>query len=270
MSDPSPLIVEKRDRVATLYLTNPPLNPVTLRMTRELGAALERLADDPEVGAIVLTGAGDRAFCCGSDIKEFPGLLVGRGIVSTKLGTENAVYGRVAHFPKPTVAAIERLALGGGLELASGCDLIVASADAKLGLPEVKLGGFPGSGGTVRVTRRIGISRASELMLLGDPIGAEQALAWGLINRIAPAGQALAVAQQLAARLATGPAQASYACKRALRNAFDLPEDEAIGHSLDLSEALSQTHDFSEGVGAFIGKRPAAFTDRLDTSVFDD
>lgn len=270
MTDSAPLIVETCNRVTTLHLSNPPLNAVTLRMTRALGAALERLAADPEVGAIVLTGAGDRAFCCGSDIKEFPGLVAERGIVSRKLGIENAVYSQVAHFPKPTVAAIERLALGGGLELASGCDLIVASSDAKLGLPEVKLGGFPGSGGTVRVTRRIGIGRASELMLLGEPIDAEQALAWGLINRIAPAGEALCVAQKLAARLAAGPAQASYACKRALRNAFDLSEDEAIHRSLALSEALSRTGDFSEGVRAFIAKRPADFADRLDISVFDN
>ncbi|WP_431153228.1 enoyl-CoA hydratase/isomerase family protein [Acidovorax facilis] len=263
------LSVDIRDRVATLTLTNPPLNAVTLGMTRELGAVLDRLAVDPEVGAIVLTGAGGRAFCCGSDIKEFPGLVAEGGIVSRKLATENAVYGQVAHFPKPTVAAIERLALGGGLELASGCDLIVASADAKLGLPEVKLGGFPGSGGTVRVTRRIGVGRAAELMLLGDPIGAEQALAWGLINRIAAPGHVLDEAQALAGRMARGPAQAMFACKRALRDAGDLPEEAAIENSLRLSEALSRTSSFTEGVTAFIEKRPPAFGDRLDTSVFD-
>jgi len=264
----SPLVIDVQERVATLTLSNPPLNAVTLDITRALGLALDRLADDPEVGAIVLTGAGDRAFCCGSDIKEFPGLIAERGIVSRKLGVENAVYGRVANFPKPTVAAIERLALGGGLELASGCDLLVASADSRLGLPEVKLGGFPGSGGTVRVTRRIGLGRANELMLLGEPIDAETALAWGLINRIAPPGQALVLAQQIARRLAAGPAQALYACKRALRNALDLPEDEAVRCSLDLSEALSQTGGFAEGVKAFIEKRPARFDDQLDISVF--
>jgi enoyl-CoA hydratase/carnithine racemase len=263
------VVVEVQERVATLFLSNPPMNVVTLEMTRQLGAALDRLSADATIGALVLTGTGGRAFCCGSDIKEFPGLVAERGIVSRKLRVENEVYGQVANFPKPTVAAIERLALGGGLELASGCDLLVASADARLGLPEVKLGGFPGSGGTVRVTRRIGLGRAKELMLMGDPIDAEQALAWGLINRIAPAGQSLAVAQQLAARMAAGPAQALYACKRALGYALDLPEEEAIRRTLALSEALSRTADFGEGVGAFIDKRPAGFTDALDTAAFE-
>ena len=180
----------------------------------------------------------------------------------------NDVYGRFAHFPKPTVAAIEGIALGGGLELASGCDLIVASAGARLGLPEIKLGGFPGSGGTVRVTRRIGMGRAKELMLLGDIITAETALDWGLINRIAPDGQAKAMAMDLAARLAQAPAQAVYACKTALDNAFDLPEAEAIARTLDLSEVISQTQDFAEGVSAFFDKRPARFSEALATADF--
>ncbi|MGO4387782.1 enoyl-CoA hydratase/isomerase family protein [Microvirga sp. 2YAF29] len=261
--------VEIDGRVATLFLSNPPLNVVTLDLTRQLGEALADLAANPAVGALVLTGEGDRAFCAGSDIKEFPTLVSERAIVSRKLGPENKVYGQVAHFPKPIVAAIERLALGGGLELASGCDLVVVSEDAVLGLPEIKLGGFPGSGGTVRVTQRIGLGRAKEMMLLGDPIDARTALDWGLANRIAPKGNALTVARELAATLASGPAQAMYACKAALEYAHDLPEELAIKRTLDLSEGLSQTGDFSEGVGAFRAKRPAKFNDRLNPAAFE-
>ncbi|MBI5128333.1 MAG: enoyl-CoA hydratase/isomerase family protein [Rhodopseudomonas palustris] len=260
--------VEIDGAVATLFLSNPPMNVVTLSLTRQMHDVLQSLAADPAIGALVLTGEGDRAFCAGSDIKEFPRLVAERGIVSQKLGYENETYGLVGNFPKPTVAAIERLALGGGLELAAGCDLIVASEDAMLGLPEVKLGGFPGSGGTVRVTRRIGLGRANEMMLLGDMVDAPTALAWGLINRIAPKGQTLVAARALAARLAEGPAPAAYACKTALRYAMDLPEQDAIRRTLDLSEALSQTHDFAEGVGAFIDKRPAQFSDALDVGAF--
>ncbi|MBW3098432.1 enoyl-CoA hydratase/isomerase family protein [Pseudohoeflea coraliihabitans] len=261
--------VEIRDGVAVMTLNNPPMNVVTLDMTREMNAAVKRLADDPQVGALVLTGAGDRAFCAGSDIKEFPGLVSERAIVTKKLGYENETYGLVANFPKPTVAAIERLALGGGLELAAGCDLIVVSEDARVGLPEILLGGFPGSGGTVRVTRRIGLSRANEMMLLGDMIDAETALNWGLANRIAPRGRALETATDLARRLAQGPAQATYACKMALRYACDLVEAEAIRRTLDLSEGLSRTADFSEGVAAFISKRQAAFGEPLDVTAFE-
>lgn len=260
--------VEIEGRVATLFISNPPMNVVTLSLTRQMHEALDKLAADPAIGALVLTGEGDRAFCAGSDIKEFPRLVAEQGIVSQKLGYENETYGLVGNFPKPTVAALERLALGGGLELAAGCDLIVASEDAQLGLPEVKLGGFPGSGGTVRVTRRIGLGRANEMMLLGDMLDAQTALAWGLINRIAPKGQALTVARELAARLAVGPSQAAFACKAALRYAVDLPESEAIRRTLDLSEALSRTHDFAEGVNAFIDKRPARFSDPLDVASF--
>ena len=260
--------VERHGRVAVVVLSHGKMNTVTVDMTRDLGAALTALEADPEVGALVLTGEGERAFCAGSEIREFPQLCADRAIVSRKLGPENEVYGRVAHFPKPTVAAIEGLALGGGLELAAGCDMVVAAENARLGLPEIKLGGFPGSGGTVRVTRRIGMGRAKEMMLLGDMIAAETALAWGLVNRIAPAGGAKAMALEIAARLAEAPAQAVYACKEALDNAFDLPEAEAISRSLALSETLSRTHDFNEGVGAFVEKRPARFSDVLATADF--
>ncbi len=260
--------IERQGRVAVVVLAHGRMNTVTLDMTRALGAALTELEADEDVGALVLTGDGDHAFCAGSEIREFPRLCAEREIVRTKLGPENEVYGRVAHFPKPTVAAIEGIALGGGLELAAGCDMLVASAQSRLGLPEIRLGGFPGSGGTVRVTRRIGMGRAKEMMLLGDMISAETALAWGLINRVAPAGQAKSVALELATRLADAPAQAAFACKRALENAFDLPESEAIARSLDLSETLSQTKDFNEGVTAFIEKRPAHFSDVLATVDF--
>lgn len=267
MSD-SGIRVERHGRVAVVVLAHGKMNTMTLGMTRALGAALVELEASRDVGALVLTGEGARAFCAGSEIREFPELCRDKAIVRTKLGPENDVYGRVAHFPKPTVAAIEGIALGGGLELAAGCDILVASQNARLGLPEIKLGGFPGSGGTVRVTRRIGMGRAKELMLLGEMISAETALSWGLINRIAAEGQARTMAMEIAGRLAEAPAQASYACKTALENAFDLPESEAISRSLDLSETLSQTKDFNEGVRAFVDKRPAQFSDELSIADF--
>lgn len=269
MAENMKIKIERCGRVAVLVLNNPPMNVVTLDLTRQMSEALANLAADPDVGALVLTGEGDHAFCAGSDIKEFPGLIEKRAIVSTKLGFENKTYGEVAHFPKPTIAAIEGLALGGGLELAAGCDFLIASDVSRLGLPEIKLGGFPGSGGTVRVTRRIGLARATEMMLLGDMIDAQTALTWGLLNRVVPAGQVRAAAIEMAERLAAGPAQAMYACKLALRDALDRPEPEAIAASLRLSEALSQTKGFSEGVLAFAAKRPAQFSDPLDVTVFE-
>src|ERR1700680_2466060 len=176
------------DGVALVTLDNPPLNLVTLAMTRELDALVSRLAADPDVRVMVLTGSGEKAFCAGSDIKEFP--QVSDAVVSKKLARENAAYSRVAEFPKPTIAALNGLAFGGGLELAVCCDLIVAEEGVRVALPEINLGVFPGSGAPVRVTRRIGEGRAKEMMYFGEPVPVETALAWGLVNRVVPAGEA--------------------------------------------------------------------------------
>lgn len=159
-----PILCDIRDGVATVTLNNPPLNLVTLELTRSLTEMLDRLAEDAAVRVLVLTGAGGRAFCAGSDLGEFPSMM-GRGlVVPNKLEPENVAYSKVDDFPKPTIAAVSGLAFGGGLELAVCCDLIVVEEDARLCLPEIKLGVFPGSGGTVRVTRRIGEGRAKEMM----------------------------------------------------------------------------------------------------------
>jgi enoyl-CoA hydratase/carnithine racemase len=260
--------VEFSGSVATLFLVNPPMNVVTLDLTHQLNAALTRLEADPAIGALVVTGDGDRAFCTGSDINEFPELLAEGAVVSRKLAFENETFTKFANFPKPTVVAIEGYALGGGMELASGGDIVVVAENAKFGVPEIKLGALPGSGGTVRITRRIGIGRVSELMLLGDMIDAQQALAWGFANRITPKGGALALAQEIAAKLASGATQAICACKQALRYGMYLPEEQAIAKLLDLIDSLSRTEDITEGVNAFIQKRTPVFRDPLDTSIF--
>ena len=260
--------VEIAGGVATLFLVNPPMNVVTLDLTRELNVALTRLEADPAIGALVVTGDGDRAFCTGSDINEFPGLLAEGGVVSHKLAFENETFGKFANFPKPTVVAIEGYAIGGGMELASGGDIIVVAENAKFGVPEIKLGALPGSGGTVRITRRIGIGRVSELMLLGDMVDAQQVLAWGYANRIAPKGEVLAHAHEFAAKLASGAKQAMCACKQALRYGMYLPEEQAIAKLLDVLDVLQRSQDIHEGADAFINKRQPNFNDPLDTSKF--
>jgi enoyl-CoA hydratase len=252
--------VEVEGGVALLTLDNPPLNLVTLELTRRLTRALDALAADPEVRALVLTGAGDRAFCAGSDIKEFPG--VADDVVGKKLAPENAAYSKVDDFPRPTIAAIRGLAFGGGLELAACCDLLVAERGARLALPEIKLAVFPGSGGTVRVTRRIGEGRAKEMMYFGEPLEAQTALEWGLVNRVVAPGEALPVAREMAARLAQLPGRALEICKRAIDQALDLPEDEAITRSLALSDEVFRSEDCQEGVRAFFEKRPPRFIHR--------
>ncbi|MBN8957210.1 MAG: enoyl-CoA hydratase/isomerase family protein [Rhizobiales bacterium] len=258
----APILCEISNGVATVTLNNPPLNLVTLELTRQLLETLDRLAADPNVRVMVLTGAGDRAFCAGSDISEFPSVM-GKGVVvPKKLGPENDAYSRVDDFPKPTIAAVRGLAFGGGLELAVCCDLIVVEEGTRLCLPEIKLGVFPGSGGTVRVTRRVGEGRAKEMMFFGDPISAETALSWGLINRVTPKGDALRVAQEMAATLAERPNRAVQLCKAAVDLSFDMTEDEAVKQTLVLSDEAFSTEDCGEGVRAFFAKEPPRFKHR--------
>ena len=248
------------DGVAVVTLNNPPLNVVTLELTGALDRILDEFAADPKVRAVVLTGAGERAFCAGSDIKEFTN-FVGPGgrVLERKMIGENAMYSKLAAFPKPTVAAINSAALGGGVELAVCCDLLVAAENAKLSLPEVKLGVFPAAGGTVRVARRIGEGRAKEMMFLGEPIDAATALSWGLINRVAPAGKALEASLELAGQLVDLAIGAIGACKEAIALAGDQTEADAIEATLPLIEAAFEAEELQEGVRAFFAKEKPNF-----------
>ena len=254
------IAVETANGVATLTLVNPPLNLVTLGLTRELSAKLDLLAVDPACRALVVTGAGERAFCAGSDISEFRNLTRPGEAVDKKMRVENQTYSKLDDFPKPTIAAVNGLAFGGGLEMAVCCDLVVCEEGTRLALPEIKLGVYPGSGGTVRVTRRIGEGRAKEMIFIGEPISAETALAWGLINRIAPKGRALKTAQELAQVIAERPNKALRIAKKAIDMALDMTEDEAIARSLPLSDQAFTSNDCKEGVRAFFAKEKPRFT----------
>jgi enoyl-CoA hydratase/carnithine racemase len=261
MSDPrDPILTAVADGVAVLTLNNPPLNLVTLELTRRLGVELDRFAADPGARVLVVTGAGQRAFCAGSDVAEF--MAVMDQVVAKKLAHENAVYRQLADFPRPTIAALNGLAYGGGLELAVCCDILIAGADVRLALPEVKLGVLPGSGGTVRVPRRVGEGRAKELMFVGDPIDAPTALAWGLVNRVVEPGQALTSALELARLLAGRPNRALRLMKQAVALARSVPEARAVTETLALSEAAFRTEDCREGVRAFFAKEVPRFRHR--------
>ncbi len=248
------------DGVALLTLDNPPLNVVSLALRRQLDEALVRLAPDPAVRALVVTGAGKRAFCVGSDIKEFPDYIRDGDVVDKKMRGENETYSRLDDFPKPTIAALNGAAMGGGLELAVCCDILIAEEGTRLALPEIKLAVFPGSGGTVRVPRRIGEGRAKEMMFLGDPIDARTALAWGLVNRVVPDGQALQAALALAREIATRPNRALQICKKAIDLSLDLPEDESIERVYALTDEAFATDDAKEGFRAFFAKDKPRFT----------
>jgi len=252
------LVVTERGPIATIRLQNPPLNLVTVELTKVLDATLAEIESDPNVRCVIVTGTGERAFCAGSDVKEFESLRgrVGEG----KLLLEKAVYRRLANLPVPTIAAIQADALGGGLELALCCDLRVADERAKLGLPEVRLGVMPGSGGTQRLPRIVGPARAKEMILLGDILDAEQAAAIGLVNRVAPAGEAMDVTRDMAETIASRGPIAIREAKRVIDVAGDTPLDEGFAAELDASERVFASQDMLEGARAFFEKRPPEFT----------
>ena len=243
--------------VATLVVDRPPLNPLSHQTKAELLACLDEIAADPAVRCLILHGAGGRAFSVGADIKEFPD-MVARREVRDHAVQEHTLYNRIDFFPIPTIAAIEGHCLGGGLELALACDLRVASETARLGLPEVKLGVFPGGGGTERLPRLIGESRARELIYTGEPVDAREAWRLGLVNRVVPAGQALAAAQELGRTIAetSGGDAAHGESGHGPRSVHGSP-----GGSAGLDRCHQRTVRVGgrpqPGVQAFLEKRPA-------------
>ncbi|HEX6518576.1 MAG TPA: enoyl-CoA hydratase-related protein [Streptosporangiaceae bacterium] len=263
---PSPLRCEVADGVAVLTIDNPPVNAVTVALARELGSAAAELDDRDDVGVIIVTGAGNRAFSAGSDILEFSAMLDPGVAVERKLRPQMVAFAVLAETHTPTIAAVNGTCLGGGLEIAVCCDLIVAEESARLGSPEITLGVFPSSGGTFRVARRIGPGRAKEMQLLGEPISAQTALAWGLVNRVVPDGQCLSGAHELAATLLRRPPQALGLAKSVINATFDHSERELTERSLLTSEAAFTSAECLEGVRAFLAKRKPVFRDSSERS----
>lgn len=253
--------VEVADGVALVTLNNPPMNLVTLELTRQLSATLDRLATDKAVRALVLSGANPtaRAFCAGSDVKEFPDYTTPGSVLEKKLVFENQTYDKLDDFPKPTIAAVNGLAYGGGLELAVCCDIVIAADNARLALPEIKLGVFPGTGGTYRVPRRIGVGRSKIMMFTGDPVDPRTAVEWGLIERAVSPEDVLPSAMELARTIATGPSNSLQLCKRAIDESLKSDRDAAIKHMLALSDQAFCSDECEEGTRAFLNKEKPQF-----------
>jgi enoyl-CoA hydratase/carnithine racemase len=253
------LSVEVADRVAVVTLTRPEVrNAFNDRLVGELREVLAGLADDDAVGAVVVTGAGEKAFAAGADIGE-----VSRYTAHTALdSTMQRVFDAVEDFPKPTIAAVNGVALGGGCELAMACDIRIAASGARFGLPETALAVLPGAGGTQRLARLVGTGRAVELILTGRLVDADEARAIGLVTAVVPreelAGAARRTAEQILAR---GPLAVRLA-KLVVRAGMDA--DQRTGQVVErLAQALLYTTaDKQEGTAAFLDKRPATFQGR--------
>jgi enoyl-CoA hydratase len=249
-------------RVARLTLVNPPLNLVTRELLDELNDALAQLeaAAPGDVRAVVLTGSGDRAFSAGSHVGEFEAQRGPGG--RERLELEERTSTRLAVLPMPVIAAIEGNALGSGLELALACDLRVASARAKLGLPEVRLAVIPGAGGTQRLPRVVGLARAKELILTGRVLDADEAARIGLVHEVVPAGEAVSRATEIGEEIAARGPIAVREAKRLLDDALARPLEEGLRAELAASLRVFATDDLLEGARSFFDKRDPDYRGR--------
>jgi enoyl-CoA hydratase len=250
--------------VAVVTISNPPLNALSAPLLEELEAEIDRLDGDGGVRAILLVGAGERAFVAGADIKEFPSLRAAAADANER-GSARGIQKlghRMDAAHTPFIAAIHGFCLGGGLELAMCCDIRVVSDDAQLGQPEIKLGLIPGGGGTQRLPRLVGIGRAQYLNMTGDFIDATTAYEWGLVERVAPREEfretALGIARSIAARSPVAIA----VLRELARTTRDLPLEEGLRREADGFRRCLESEDGAEGVAAFIEKREPQFTGR--------
>ena len=247
------------DGVALVVLDRPDvLNALNFALIAELTDALEALDRDPSCRAIVITGAGDRAFAAGADIKE----LAAQTPTSLTVDDHFHRWERIKRVRKPLIAAVRGHALGGGCELAMTCDMIVAGEDAQFGQPEIRLGVMPGAGGTQRLTRAIGKARAMELVLTGRSIGAREAEAHGLVTSVVPAEETVPKALELAARIAAMAPVAVLAAKAAVNRAEELPLEAGLEFERRSFYLLFDTEDQKEGMAAFAEKRKATWRGR--------
>jgi enoyl-CoA hydratase len=248
-----------RAGVALVTLDRPEaLNALSFDLLAQLDDVLAVLDDDDACRAIVITGAGERAFAAGADIRE----LAGETRESLHADDPFSVIDRVGQLRTPTIAAVRGYALGGGMELAMACDMLVAGEDAQFGQPEIRIGVIPGGGGTQRLARAVGRARANDLVLTGRRIGAADADRMGLVSRVVPAAEVLTAALDLAAEIAAMPPLAVQAGKAAVNAAQELTLTDGIRLERDRFEDLFDTEDQREGMVAFLEKRPPAWKGR--------
>ncbi len=252
--------VALEDRVAILTIDHPPVNAFNHATLNDLDAALDELIANDQVKVIIITGAGEFAFVAGADINEIAAVKDAAEAREFILKGQG-VFNKIEACPKPVIAAINAVALGGGLELAMACHIRILADRARLGQPESNLGIIPGWGGTQRLPRIVGAAKAIELILTGDPINAQEAYRLGLANKVVPAGQVLAEAKGLAKKLAAKSRLTNEAALEAILGGLKLSLSEGLRLEADQFGKLIGSHDTQEGVSAFLQKRQPRFTD---------
>ncbi len=252
------ILYETRDQIAFITLNRPDsLNAMNRQMTRELVDVCQQVEDDSGIRIAIFTGAGEKAFSAGMDLKEraetsFSPIERRQQKLTNKIYTQARA---VAAITKPTIAAIRGYCVGGGLEFALACDLRVAAEDAKLGLTEVRRGIIPGAGGTQRLTRAVGVTKAMEMCLTGDTVSGLEAKPLGLVNNAVPSADVLKAAEDLAGRILKGAPMSVAFIKEAIKKGVEMPLEEGLRLEADLSALIGNTEDAKEGPRAFAEKR---------------
>lgn len=256
------ILLEKEKKVAIVTINRPKaLNALSDAVFSELDACFDALAKDEEIGAVIVTGAGEKAFVAGADIKELSALT---SAAEAKVLSERgqAVFRKIEHFSKPVIAAVNGYALGGGCELALACHLRIAGESARFGLPEVSLGLIPGYGGTQRLARLIGRGRALEMALTGDPINAQHAYEFGLANHVVADADLMEKAKHIAHRMLSRGPLAVRGVLEAVVKGLEMGQQDGESYEAALFGVTAGSEDAKEGISAFLEKRKPDFKNR--------
>jgi len=252
------ILYQSRDQIAFITFNRPDsLNAMNRQMTRELVDVCQQVEEDSGIRVAIFTGAGEKAFSAGMDLKERAETSFSP-IERRQQKLTNRIYTQaraVSAITKPTIAAIRGYCVGGGLEFALACDLRVAAEDAKLGLTEVRRGIIPGAGGTQRLSRAVGVTKAMEMCLTGDTVSGLEAKSLGLVNNAVPSADVLKTAEDLAGRILKGAPMSVSFIKEAIKKGVELPLEEGLRLEADLSALIGITEDAKEGPRAFAEKR---------------
>lgn len=255
------LMVEIKDGIATITVNRPAsMNAMTVTTLQELSVVVQELSSSATVRAVIITGAGEKAFIAGGDIAMLRelGPVAARELALLAHGLCRAIE----QSPKPFIAAVNGYALGGGCELALCCDMRISAENAKFGQPEINIGTLPGFGGSQRLPRLVGKGRALEMILTGDMIDAQEAWRIGLVNKVVPASELMAAANAVAHKLAGKSLMALKLCKEVVVNGLEMDLDRACSYEADLFALSFATADQQEGMTAFLEKRAPVFSDR--------
>ncbi|WHZ05238.1 enoyl-CoA hydratase-related protein [Neobacillus sp. YX16] len=250
------------DGIAVFEIYRPPYNPLNQEVIDEMASFLQEIYANPDVRVLVIVGSGEKAFSAGADINQFVSRL-GKKDISLSMNFHRT-FELLTQLPIPVIAALKGHVLGGGLELTLSCDFRICDPDTKLGLPEVNLGIFPGAGGTQRLPRIVGKSKAMEMMMFGTSIDAEEAQRIGIINRIVPVGSVEEEAMNWAYRLKEQPRLSLNQIKKAVNRGTEMSIADAIRYEMELFAEMFTSEDTKEGVQAFLEKRKANFKEKVE------